>query len=368
MKQRDFSLDILKILGACGIVFLHYQQFSGTHFENGFNFYGGSIEWSWSVELFFVISGMNACHSSKMGGSCREFIKRKWIRLVPMAAISFFLFQIGILLFEILSKKTTFNYEGMSVKTILSPWRFLLSGLGIQAGWGFRAGAYTPDWYVSVLLICYLQLFFLNWMARQLKISVDIGYVVAIIVGISAVQEEWEMPFVNTWSGRGMLSFFMGVLFMKYIYRRRTSSHFSLGNMVCILAVSFAMIDAYFLDGRLLFYGEIPYGGIFFLVFVLYPSIMILMKPLNFLQSKTVTLLSKSSYDVFIFHFPLIAFVVDASYVWSIPIHSRWFMFLFLIVAWVVGILLHCFVEEKIQAFVKSRIDLLFLDNCKGEC
>ena len=56
MKQRIYSLDMLKFIAAICIVGLHFQQ----HFPYEgalIKLYDGDIQTHWLVELFFIISG-----------------------------------------------------------------------------------------------------------------------------------------------------------------------------------------------------------------------------------------------------------------------------------------------------------------------
>lgn len=56
-KQREYSLDFIKILATVFIVFHYYQQVIGVYFDKGINFYNGKFYFGYMVELFFVLSG-----------------------------------------------------------------------------------------------------------------------------------------------------------------------------------------------------------------------------------------------------------------------------------------------------------------------
>ena len=63
--KREYSLDVLRILATIGIVFHHFQQVTGTYFENGWNFHGGDFTYGLIVEFFFLLSGYLAYKYAK---------------------------------------------------------------------------------------------------------------------------------------------------------------------------------------------------------------------------------------------------------------------------------------------------------------
>lgn len=56
-KQRDYTLDFIKICATIIIIFHHYQQVTGAFFENKINFWNGKFYFGYVVELFFILSG-----------------------------------------------------------------------------------------------------------------------------------------------------------------------------------------------------------------------------------------------------------------------------------------------------------------------
>lgn len=56
IEQREYSLDLLKILATIMIVFHHYQQGEEVVFSH-WNFFNGKFYFGWLVELFFMLSG-----------------------------------------------------------------------------------------------------------------------------------------------------------------------------------------------------------------------------------------------------------------------------------------------------------------------
>ena len=71
--DRNYSLDMVKIVATICIVFHHYHGFSGVVFSN-LNFDNGRYYFGWNVELFFMISGFLMYKYIDGEYSFREFL------------------------------------------------------------------------------------------------------------------------------------------------------------------------------------------------------------------------------------------------------------------------------------------------------
>ena len=101
MKNRQYSLDFIKIVATIFIVFHHYQQFISGVFENGINYYGGIFNFGYMVELFFVLSGYFMypyMKKIKQELSFKKFFTTRYLRLIPLLAIAAFSYQFLICL------------------------------------------------------------------------------------------------------------------------------------------------------------------------------------------------------------------------------------------------------------------------------
>ena len=96
--NRNYSLDFLKIIGATGIVFHHFQATTGARYNNFINFWGDWFNWGYLVEMFFILSGyfmyryIFAIQEGKF--TLSEWWKKRAVRLLPMSAISVVFFEI----------------------------------------------------------------------------------------------------------------------------------------------------------------------------------------------------------------------------------------------------------------------------------
>ena len=96
MKNRQYSLDFIKIIATIFIIFHHYQQFICGVLDSGVNYYGGIFNFGYMVELFFILSGYFMypyIEKIKHGLSFKKFFGARYIRLIPLVAIAAFGYQ-----------------------------------------------------------------------------------------------------------------------------------------------------------------------------------------------------------------------------------------------------------------------------------
>lgn len=72
-NNRNYSLDVIRIVATILIVFHHYQQIFAVTYPSGVNYYGGQFYFGYMVELFFVLSGFfMAPYIAKIQGRLSE--------------------------------------------------------------------------------------------------------------------------------------------------------------------------------------------------------------------------------------------------------------------------------------------------------
>lgn len=211
--KRIRSLDILKFIMAILIVFHHYQQNTGMR-GSVVNFYDGTIYWGTLVEMFFIISGfLSALGIEKVSKqSFKSYILNKMIRLYPMAMISVCFTAVSGLIYVALIKKWFFDIR----ITLWKFWNSLLltfAGGAVDDGLGIN----NPLWYLCVLLYCYVILYFIIWFFDRHKINCVYGFALMSILGLSVLQYNIRLPFLNEYSGRGYAAFFLGMI-LAYIW------------------------------------------------------------------------------------------------------------------------------------------------------
>ena len=88
-KQRDYALDLLKILSILVVFFGHYERAFDVLFDH-INFGNGNFNFEPTVDLLFMISGYFAFSSIRRiqnGLSFKEYCSAKLFRLLPLSLL-----------------------------------------------------------------------------------------------------------------------------------------------------------------------------------------------------------------------------------------------------------------------------------------
>lgn len=152
MNEREYSLDLIRIIATILIVFHHYQQVTGAVFDS-INFWNGKFYFGYMVELFFILSGYfmyKYIAKIKKGESFSGFYKKRFLRLFPLMLFGAIMYEIFIIIYQ-----RVYNELWFGIHPTL--WGTIIASLGIQEGWGFlNPCVNNPTWYISVLLLCYI--------------------------------------------------------------------------------------------------------------------------------------------------------------------------------------------------------------------
>lgn len=343
------GLDILKIFATIGIVFHHYQQDFNVQFE-GYNFNNGAFYFGYLVELFFVISGFLMRYNDDLRNK-NYIIKltKKVMRIWPMAAISS-VFVIGI---------------GICSKLLLGKWceeiprsiwnRFLSTFLVFQ-GNAFKEeyGLNNPLWYLCVLFVCYFIYYFICYKYDKNTLQ-RICFVLMILIGSGILEYGISFPFATVQNGRGYVGFFIGVILCdvcEKISRRNVviGSLFYGGLPILLLIYAYYIVNA---NLRMA------------LLFVIYPTIVlwaVCLKPVIWMgDNKLVRLLGKSSFEVYVWHYPCILLVKMIAAYLSIEMqHTYVTMILFTLLVEIVAIFIYKFAEVPLTRCIDMKMEEKF--------
>ncbi len=353
MKERNYFLDFIKFFASIAIVFIHYQQITGAHFEGSVNFWNGYFNWELLVELFFIISGyLTVKYIDKINNGLKfpQFISKKAARILPMVAVAAFCYEILIF---INSKAGGLWFSGESV----SFWGTFIECLGVQDGWAFeRMYINTPVWYCSVLLLCYVWFYFLTYAANRLKIPVIYLYVIMVFIGCATDEYNYALPFFNSLTARGYYAFFTGVITGSALRNRIP------GRRVIIVCLSFIALTLILILKWGMFY-----VNDFWLVFTVYPSILILSKTelINRIFNKQGRLwefLGGVSFDLYVWHqvFILLFGILIPISGLNIPyLTESKYMLIFLIIALGFSVISYLYIEKPICRAAGHLINLI---------
>lgn len=301
-NTRNHAFDMVKVIATFCILFHHYQQtatrvtgvnISGVHFYDPV-FQPGDFSWGYIVELFFILSGFFMLSYGKKiraGMTFYQFYSRRAARLLPLMAVSGVVCAGAQILYD-------HAYRGTFWDKDPSVFGVVLQALGIQSGWAFQAPALNSStWYCSVLMLCYVIFYAIEYWSNRLNISPSYGFVGMILLGCSIQSYHIDMPFFDDSTGRGYSAFFFGVVFAKLMPLLKKWQ----GTIwLSVIAPVVYLVAYYKKDGNLQY---MP----FLLTFVLYPAILILVQcfPLSLVSRFTFwDGWAKIGYSVFIWHIP----------------------------------------------------------------
>lgn len=343
-NTRNRALDMIKVFATIFILFHHYQQtyevLTGIDFGGGF--WNGSFYWGYMVEFFFLISGycmLSYVTKIQQGMTFHRFYGRRAARLLPLMAVSGVVNAFLILIYQKMYGRSFLDAQP-------SLFGVFIQALGIQVGWGFTNPMLNnPTWYCSVLLLCYIVFYAIVFWSHRLGVSPSFGFVFFALLGCGIQSYGLELPFMNSSTCRGFYAFFAGVIFalLTPILRKWRWIPWASAAAVILFALEFWETD-----------GQV-WCLAYVLVFILYPSIVLLLqaKPFSWLGSLPLwEKWAKISYSVFIWHGAvyLMAFLLLGSlHIDQSIMVNRRMMVLCAIILQVVGILSYNFIEKPLN-------------------
>lgn len=300
-QERNYALDVLKILATIGIVFHHFQQITGVRVVGFPDFYYGWFYWGYLVELFFILSGyfmyryIPEIMGEKIKLSAWYFQRAK--RLLPLVAVSAVVYELFLWIYQ-----NIYHQEWFGIK--LSFFGTITTSLGLQAGGAFaNPSVNNPTWYISVLLICYVIFYALTSCAKRLKCSPMYMYLAMILLGCSIIKAGIQLPFLNSQVARGYYAFFFGVLLAGFIKIYGSRRSVDISALLLFIGLTYLFVEHP---------GLVQKDLAYILTFLMYPTIIILFETKiiqRIFYSKLWGVWGRISYDVFIWHNPFFIFM-----------------------------------------------------------
>lgn len=343
-RKYFHSLDLLKFLLALVIFFHHFQQFTEVKFDS-FNFFYGDIYFGYAVEFFFIISGfVSAAGLKKELPSFKSYAIKKAVRIYPMVFLSTFFACLVFCFYKLVFGSYPMD-SGLGLWRVLNCFTLTFSCGALELGFVVN----NPLWYLCALLICYVWLYFIQWLGKALKINPVYGFAVMSLVGISAWNYKLDIPFFSQHVGRAYASFFWGLLLF-YINKALSKKLLIPLSAVLFLASSFSVLTGKFCDND---------WGI--LTFMLFPSVLeFFLFSERFVNGeavkKTFKFLGGVSFEIYIWHMPWIFALVCARALlgWSRPI-CRMDMLASCAIVFVFSCLVYKFVEIPLTERLRTR-------------
>ena len=226
-STRYYSLDIIKILATVGIMFHHYQQIFHVEYSV-INFYGGTFNCGYLVELFFLISGFLAYSSimSRPKPLIRDFIHRA-VRIYPMAMISCAIY-LGIWLFyEDSFGKSIYLTEKHDFGNIIRSFLLIPQPIG-------QLALNNPTWYLAILIQCFILLEVCRYLWHRYSFLAKWLPVMVVILCTIAKLTHMPCEIFYAMYCRGIIPFFIGIIIYQLLQMKDKYS--SIINLLfCIL-------------------------------------------------------------------------------------------------------------------------------------
>lgn len=351
-STRCYSLDFLKVAATTAIVFHHYQQVTGAHFERGINYWEGGFYFGYIVELFFLLSGyfmFGYISKIQKGLTFKSFFLKRFRRLAPMLTLAALTYEVLLYFY-----RCQFGSDYCGVE--LSLWGGVIDSLGVQAGWVFaNPSINNPTWYVSVLLFCYILFYLGTKGSARLRISARYCYLFIIFVGCAINTYSIDLPFLNAFMSRGYVSFFAGVLLGSYVYEK-TFSNKAGGFALLIVGLFVVLFKTHF--------NFIETGFQYLLTFIVYPALIISLK--TEIASKVFRhpiwgKAGGTSFSVYLFHCPcfILMFVIFGITNFDANYSSHALMYSVTLIVWVLGSLIYVFIEPRLDRVAKDALSKL---------
>lgn len=353
--NRNYSLDVLKIIATVFIVFHHYQQTFEVKYTSGIDYFYGKFYFGYMVELFFILSGYSMVRyidRIKEGLSFSCFIKKRMFRLLPLIAIAAIVFE-GIVAIGIHNGSAYLQ----SNSTHVSLWGWFIDSLGIQDGWALANPCVNnPTWYVSVLIWCYIVFYVVTYFAKRIGFDERYGYIAMIFVGFGINTYQLNLPFLNSSVARGYVAFSGGVLLGMFSekhlrnYDCRINKKLQLLSVMVIITICWmAIFHTHWLAD----------GFNYILVFLFYPAVIIFIQN-DFLKKifshNWIGTLGAITFDVYVWHAVMLMALrlLSEKGVLTFDFSMRSTMWLTTCMAFAIGTVSYFFIEKQINRILKK--------------
>lgn len=348
-KKRIYSLDFLKVLATIIIIFHHYQIYTNTHFAR-INFAGGHFNFTYLVELFFVLSGyfmFPYIEKIRAGMDFQHFFVPKYLRFLLPTTVTVLTFALFDVQYE---RVYGTQFFGRTVQL----WGIVVSSLGFSSGWGIDNPKMNGTiWYISVLFICYVVFYLIVFLSRKIQVVPYWLFAFMIFLSFDITTKGINLLFLNSGTARGLSSFFWGLILAKLMGGKQISVKWALISLVgfcALVTLIFFKSDTFLSEGQNYLY-----------TFCMYPFLLVLF------QSKLARWIFRSrfwgwlgsiSFEAYIWHFPLLValMVFDKQFGWNMNYAARIYSILLAVVSFAVGIVSYYLIEKPASAYFKRKM------------
>lgn len=352
-KTRNGFLDLIKFVATILIVFHHFQE--NLDVKYGFiNFWGGSFYFGRLVELFFMISGfvmVSYIPRIPKEISFLKFITRRYLRLIPLVAIS----TICDCFFQLLGNRYLFTEK--PVKVVFET---ILVSTGIQRIFSSEGTIVNnPMWYVSILILCYVIFYMCFYLSNKVftakrifKLFIPFGVMLA---GELVILNSWEIPFANEYVGRGVLSFFGGVIIGIIVSKIKIPDKVLIPvSGLCFLASIIPLSTNWMLS-----YFNVTSA---YIIFICFAQILFISKAKTtekIFNKSIFSSLAKISFHAYCFHIPVMSFFAlfftFDSFKKTVYSYPFLFMIIYVVILYILSCLSYRFIEKPLIRILEKK-------------
>lgn len=357
-EERLKSLDSIRGVAALGVaIFWHYQIFtpSGYPFSRKaywvYN-YGFSL-----VDLFFVLSGFIFCYMYKKRIiesrlSFEKYMKLRFCRLYPLMFITLnVVLIIQTIRFFIVGNFLQYKFND-GYHFLLNI--FCLQSIGLESGFSFNA----PTWSISCEILVYIIFYYILRKFGLSKIKYVL-YALIILVGITIIKMDINIPFFNGNTSRAFIGFFIGCY--SYEINRKIAKNKYKNKIVFIASITLIITL-----GNTMYFGHSILGNwlIVYSMFF-YPMIILLILNLDYfskiLSFKPFVYIGEISFSIYLWHFPiqLIIKTLDDVLALNIDYSTRFFMLIYTLIVIIISSLSYEFLEKTINNNLRRKFQLV---------
>lgn len=219
--------------------------------------------------------------------------------------------------------------ELWNVKTLVANFCLLFAGYPHFGMLGIN----NPVWYICILIQCYIMYYLIEWLLNKVSAN-EINFVrvciYTFVVIVSFVT--FRLGFLNEASFRGITSFSIGILICqgnKILSDRNIindKNRKSIGLISLVLTLALCGVVFLGINQR------------WVLQFLVFPVFVFGLINLNIEIPKAISQLGDISFEVYVFHYPLMVLIQLISEITGFYIsHSYLIMILFLVFVWIVA-------------------------------
>lgn len=233
MKERDYSISLLRIVAMFMIVGCHIASFLNNNII--------AMILNVGVEIFLIISGY--LYSNKVIINNKKFIVKRSKKIIkPLIVTTLMYIVFAILTKKIINIKAIpfllCNFQGLN---------FLISAIKVPQIEGL-----SHTWFLTVIVLCYLLLILVKELEHRYEYKYSLRGTVLLILALVGL----DLLFIPLGIQLGyFLTFFVGYILGK-VELKITNKMYLLSTLIMISSLGIRLLGRHFFDGTI-FYANI---------------------------------------------------------------------------------------------------------------